>query len=262
MMKYVLLLSMILLGNINLSAQANRPEVNSIGVTYGINLNNNISHNIFVSGWLKRGIEVRGGLTFTYRGASNSTSKDSTIYNNGGTVTPQINEQSNTSPASIQLLPSIAVIAHLAQKSNADFYIGGMVSGGVNNLTTGETQNKQTITRLNYYSSSLSTYQSPPTYQIGLSFISGLNFFFYKSLALGIEGTLGFDNMIQKGDYINRYSVVNTGSSNPNQNYNSTRVSHTSQSNSNITLNGGGTLKLLYYMPVHKKQPVATPPSM
>jgi hypothetical protein len=232
-------------------AQDNKPEANSFGMQYGVNFNGTVSQAVQLSGWIKKGIEIRGAMTFSYSNAqSNTVNGNSTVYSNGREI-PAI-YTSQGSSASLTTTPTISVVKHFPTKNNLDFYLGGSANCGFT-APTASSINWHSTTADSFYSYTNTTSKGPMTLNWGLSLIGGANFFFYKNLAIGADFGIGFNASNSNGNYQEHDVVINNGLNNQNKtNYDKSFTNKTTNSRYSLALTGNAGLHLTYYLKVNK----------
>ena len=221
----------------------NKPEANSFGLQYGVTFSNAVGQAILFTGWLKNGIEVRGGLPFTVSG-TNSTSDNSTP----GTTNIATNKNGTFS-----FSPTISVVKHFPFKSKLDFFLGGSANVGFS-LPTMDQYYSNTYSYTDYYSFQSTATKNPISLSFGAGVVGGANFFFYKNLALGADVSIGFSANSPVGKRTITQTDIESGSANTNQGNTVTTHSYSvSGLNYNVGFTGYGGLHLIYYLKVKGK---------
>jgi hypothetical protein len=235
-------------------AQDNKPEANSFGLQYGVSYGGTLNQEIAFSGWLKNGIEVKGGVLLSFSQAdSKSGSSDSINLSSTNRIAGY--SYTETKSGSITVTPNISVLKHINTKSNIDPFFGGLVSTGINFQTIQtQTINDNSGQNFDHYTNTLT--KTPVVATIGLSLVGGVNYFFAKNFAIGVDAGFGFTTGITSGQKYATSITSNSGSNNPANTYNSnTTINNLKTLSYTLNLSGNGGLRFTYYIKVknHKK---------
>jgi hypothetical protein len=111
-------------------AQDNKPEANSFGIQYGISYGGTLGQSLIFSGWLNKGIEVRGGMLTSFTQTANKTGDTTSISIGVGNTIKGYSYNENKS-GSLTLTPNVSVLKHFKTKTNIDPFIGGLISVAV-----------------------------------------------------------------------------------------------------------------------------------
>jgi preprotein translocase subunit SecF len=223
-------------------SQNNKPDANSFGLQYGVVFSSAVCQAISFTGWLKNGIEVRGGLPFSVS-VTNSTQDNSYP----GYTSTSVNKYGTFS-----FTPALSVVKHFPLKSKLDFFIGGSANVGFS-LPTRDQYSSNTNSYTNYYSFQSTDTKNPITLSFGAGVVGGANFFFYKNLALGADVSIGFSANTPIGKRTLTQTDIESGSANSNPGNNVTTNSYSASGLSySIGFTGYGGLHLIYYLKVNK----------
>ena len=235
-------------------SQDNKPEANSFGLQYGISYGGTLNQELGFSGWLNKGLEVRGGLLLSFTQTDNKTGNSDSIYiSSGNHISGYTYNETKT--GSISITPNISLLKHFNTKSNIDPFVGGLFSAGVN-FQTIQTQNIYDNAGLNYDHYTNTMTKTPIVTTLGLSLVGGVNYFFAKNFAIGIDAGVGFTTSITKGQRYVTNITKNSGSNNPVSTY----TSITSATDNNVmtyglNLSGNGGLRFTYYIRTKGSKP-------
>ena len=232
-------------------AQDNKPIPNSFGIQYGVSYSGVLNQSLVFSGWLDKGIEIRGGTLLNVSQTDSKTGNSTSVSSIGGQQISAYNNSESKS-GSIIITPNISVLKHFKTKSNIDPFVGGLISTAVN-IQTIQSQNINETIADNYdrYTNSLS--KTPVITTIGLSLVGGVNYFFVKNFSIGVDAGFGFTTAITNGKRYNTSITRNTGTNNPSSvNQESTSSSDYKVLTSTLNLSGNGGLRFTYYIPTIK----------
>jgi hypothetical protein len=233
-------------------AQENKPEANSFGIQYGISYGGTLNQSLSFSGWLKNGLEIKGGLLLGFTQTDSKSGDTTSIYINQTARISGYN-YNETKSGSITITPNISILKHFKTKNNIDPFVGGLVSTGIN-FQTIQTQSINETTGDNYdrYTNILS--KTPIVVTIGVSLVGGVNYFFAKNFAIGVDAGFGFTSAITRGTRYQTSITRNSGSNNTIAN-NQTSVTafDTNVSTNTLNLSGNGGLRFTYYIKVKNR---------
>ena len=235
------------------NAQDNKPEPNSFGMQYGVNFNGTIGQAVQFSGWIKKGIEIKGSIALSFLNNQSTTETGNYVYanSNGNRQIPALISNHNSS-GSLTMTPTISVVKHFPIKSNLDFFVGGAASYGFT-MPTANTISTNTTTADSFYSYRSTSSKSPLILTWGLSMVGGANFFFYKNLAIGADFGLGFSASNSNGIYQEQDIQINNGQNNSSKlNYNASFSNKISSNRYAVSFAGNAGLHLTYYIKVNK----------
>lgn len=235
----------------------NKPQANSFGVQYGVFYNGTLAQTVQFSGWLEKGLEIRGGTTVSIMGENISTSESVSVYTLSNNTIPGTRTSANKS-GSVFLAPYLSLVKHFPIKSKLDFFLGGMFNTSAD-VQTRSSYNSYDTTAQNYYHLSSTSMKNATPLSFGLSAVGGSNFFFYKDLALGADISIGYTMSTTVGSESTTNITSNSGSNNPQQTNTSTSYSvHYSGFSYSFALAGYAGLHLIYYLKVNNKK-IITP---
>jgi|GEM_PF-3014469 len=241
-------------------AQDNKAEANSFGIQYGISYGGILGQSVIFSGWLSKGIEVRGGFVLSFAHTDNKSGDSSNTLGNNNNIIP-VYLVSESKSGSLTLTPDISVLKHFATKSNIDPFIGVLMSDAVN-FQTIQSQSIVQTTGENFYRYVNQLSKTPVINTVGLSLVGGINYFFVKNFAIGVDVGFGFTTAITSGKRYATSIEYNSGSNNGTSgNQTNTTVYNTNVLTYNVNLTGNGGLRLTYYLKTHPLRTTTVTPT-
>lgn len=243
-MKTTTLFALLLLSVLLSFAQTNKFEKGDFGMSYLVTFNGTVTQGINLSGMATPNLEIGAGITFNYSEFKSNNTDSANVNSSIGTlrVAREIKRNSNTLFVGINPY----VLYHFPVKSNLDIYVGPQISAGISGNLKNDNTTTNATTGYNYRVEEENNI--PVSIIAGGSIIAGCKFFFYKKLALGLQGSLGVAASIRKGTSHSKATETRSGEYNFNQGQtisnNDTRVNETNFNTSSI---GSIGLNLTFY---------------
>lgn len=194
-------------------SQTNKPGVGDWGVRYGVYFNGSFSQQLIFTRMLKKNLEVGMGVGISFQ-SRNTTSTDSVLVSAIGGDVPGIREYTTqTTNLYVSLNPFL--LYHFPVKNNLDLYMGAGISLGVSDAIANKEITRRYLANYEYKEEVIN--RSPVLFVGGASAIVGCQYFFYKNLAIGAQGGLGFSVNGSSGKVNSKKTVTNSGVLNPVQ---------------------------------------------
>ena len=129
-------------------SQENKPSDGSFGIQYGVSYSGTLNQSLYLSGMIKKGWELRGGMLLSYSSSHTKTS-DTTLVASSNGIREEGTTYQESKSATLTVTPNIAVIKHFKTTSNVDPYAGAQIAAGVS-LPTIPSQNINGLTSADY----------------------------------------------------------------------------------------------------------------
>lgn len=244
-MKAKLLTAVLLLSITTAFAQANKPASGDFGLRYGVAFNGGFVQQFTFSRFVKQNLECGAGVTFYYS-HSKSTSEENLapIYTLDGLSPATQKKTFLFTQFNVGINPFL--VYHFPTKNNLDIYAGGGASFSI--WQTNKDQVTTSILATNYENKEVRNTKSPLTFGGGLNAILGCQFFFYKNLAIGAQGGLGFNLQGTAGKSNTETTTTNSGSAHPSPGITTVAgLIERSSTGMSIGLNGNVGMNLTFY---------------
>lgn len=208
----------------------NKPQKGDVGIWYGVSFVP-VTQNILITGYATKNIEVGGSIGLGFSRSSNSTFENTTLYTGGFNSFPgQIEHKNVNNTTSFNIAPM--VLYHFNIKSNVDLGLGANVP--IQLSTGGRSTISDITTADNYKHTDETASKYPLSIGGGVGLLLSCKYFFYRNLAIGALGNLGFSANSANGHTVVTNTVSNSGANNPDQslsvNITSTQVGSNNQS--------------------------------
>lgn len=256
-MKVKILSVLLLAVVITVSAQDNKFSKGDLGIRYGVSFGNGIQQQLTFSGMVGKQLEVGSSIAFSFRRTSSASYDSSLVLGAAGYVPGERGQETRSGNYFVSVSPFVAY--HFPVKSNLDIYTGGYLGIGLSNTIANHSITTVTAQNINR-ERDVSTTQ-PVTFSVRPGIMLGCQYFFYKRLALGVEGQLGAAFSVAKGKSHDKVVITNTGSDNLEPSSSSEATSRSSYNDFSLATQGTIGVNLTFYFS-QKAKSTNTPKSM
>ncbi|MDB5282673.1 MAG: hypothetical protein JWO06_1748 [Bacteroidota bacterium] len=231
--------------------QDNKFSNGDFALRYGVYFNGAVNQQFTFGRIIKQNWEVGTTFSFSFTTHKN-TNTDTTSQYYFGRSNTSLNREIDNSQTNFSFGLTPYMVYHFKTNNNLDIYTGPYLS--LLFTDNGPLVTKTTLTGTNLGETEILTNYSPLSIHGGAGIILGCQYFFYKNLALGVQGSLGVTAGGTTGQTLSKDEIDDSGSQNAHQGYIVTRnPQHVSTFDASASLSGNIGINLTFYFAKKQK---------